>query len=104
MPDAQELGRDYFQPEELAELRHRAGPDSLATMLLCGWTRKEACLKALGTGLSLSPLCFATGLVPDARQVLMPSDAGPLAIDVVSLDLGSHLLAAVAAMSAPGKA
>ena len=38
-------------------------------------------------------------LLPDARRVLMPSDSGQVAVEVVSLDLGPHLVAAAATTS-----
>jgi 4'-phosphopantetheinyl transferase len=41
------------------------------------WTRKEACLKALGTGLTLDPARFEVGLAPE------PTGAhGALALEV----------------------
>ncbi len=51
--DAQGLIRRFFPPEEIAELE-TAPPDLLRDRFFRHWTLKEAYLKALGRGLSLS--------------------------------------------------
>lgn len=48
------------QPEQLALQRLPASEQQRA-FLTC-WTRKEACLKALGTGLTVSPNCIEVGI------------------------------------------
>lgn len=37
------------------------------------WTRKEACLKAVGTGFAVKPSAFEVGLEPEARAVWLPA-------------------------------
>ncbi|MDQ0141253.1 4'-phosphopantetheinyl transferase family protein [Cupriavidus necator] len=56
--DAPGLGRGVFSPAEARTLA-RARPDSTDTLLSL-WTRKEALLKALGTGLSGDPTAYTT--------------------------------------------
>ena len=43
---------------------------------LRAWTRKEACLKALGTGLQVAPSSFETGLDASEQQVRIPTSEG----------------------------
>ncbi|MBT2332545.1 4'-phosphopantetheinyl transferase superfamily protein [Variovorax paradoxus] len=71
VPDALELAEQNFtrcEYEALAALpaveRHRA-------FLTC-WTRKEACLKAIGLGLIVPPNRFEVGLESDCRSVEVP--------------------------------
>jgi len=56
------IGRGIFSSSEEAALAS-AGPDSVATFLRL-WTRKEALLKALGTGLIHQPTSYATATEP----------------------------------------
>lgn len=69
IPDLQPLAERHFTARELREL-HRAPPGRARQLaFLHGWTRKEACLKALGAGLSLETSGFETGLAPETRVV-----------------------------------
>lgn len=59
--DADELAALHFDAAEHRAYRDR--PDRAATQLfLRGWTRKEACLKAIGMGLWVAPASLHTGL------------------------------------------
>lgn len=58
------------------------------------WTRKEACLKALGTGLVLDPRRVHVGAARNRAIVHVPGSRE--AIEVCSLDLGPGLAAAIA--------
>jgi len=68
--DLDALAQRCFTPDEQRELDH-CGEDPTARdmLFLHGWTRKEACLKAVGSGLALEPACFEAGLWPTARDV-----------------------------------
>jgi 4'-phosphopantetheinyl transferase len=57
-----DVGREIFSSSEETELAS-AGPDSMATFFRL-WTRKEALLKALGTGLIHQPKSYATATDP----------------------------------------
>lgn len=61
MGDADELAALHFDAAEGRAYQGR--PDRAATHLfLRGWTRKEACLKAIGLGLRVAPASVHTGL------------------------------------------
>jgi 4'-phosphopantetheinyl transferase len=91
--DAARLADEVCTPGERAEIasagdRHRA-------FLQC-WTRKEACVKAIGCGLSLEPRRFEAGTTPEQRLVQIAIDGRPLDVAVTSLQAGDDLVAAVA--------
>jgi 4'-phosphopantetheinyl transferase len=63
---------------------------------LSGWTRKEACLKAIGSGLSVDPQVFDAGLDATARTVHLQAPGWPGRVAVRSLDLGPGWIGAIA--------
>ncbi|MGO4393369.1 4'-phosphopantetheinyl transferase superfamily protein [Variovorax sp. M-6] len=103
MSDAQELAATCFTPNEIRTLQGLPA-DARERAFLVGWTRKEACLKALGLGLSVNLQALEVGLesveseikYADAgctrrlivRPIPLGSDAvGALAIDTTRLHL-----------------
>lgn len=80
-----QTARGVLSARELIQLQ--ALPDEARRdALLRGWTRKEACLKALGVGLSIEPSLVEVGLDPGARRVALPrADGRAAAVDLVSL-------------------
>ncbi|MDB5731132.1 MAG: 4-phosphopantetheinyl transferase [Variovorax sp.] len=85
MPDALSLAQAHFTHAECAALA--ALPEAMRerAFFTC-WTRKEACLKALGVGLQLSPASFEVGVAPVARMVNLATPEGMvrLALDSFS--------------------
>jgi 4'-phosphopantetheinyl transferase len=74
LPDVEELARSTFTPAEVARLRGL--PVTQRTeAFLNGWTRKEAYVKAIGTGLATPPQSFEVSLAPGAapRLVRLPA-------------------------------
>jgi 4'-phosphopantetheinyl transferase len=65
------------------------------------WSRKEACLKALGSGLSIAPQHFEAGVQAEALSTFIPTSQGPFAMQVCSVSLPVAAMAAVAVL-APG--
>lgn len=63
LPDLPDLA-EQLHPRECAALR-RLPPDSMRTAFYRCWTRKEAVLKALGTGLSQSLQSFRVSIGPE---------------------------------------
>ncbi len=65
--DLDALAERCFTAREQQELA--AAGNQRAERFLRGWTRKEACLKAIGCGLSLEPASFETGLAADTAEI-----------------------------------
>jgi 4'-phosphopantetheinyl transferase len=72
--DGAEIMRDHFAPEEIAAWS--AVPAEARTQAFFhGWTRKEAYLKALGTGLMKPLASFRVRLTPGERAAVLGDDA-----------------------------
>jgi len=95
MDDLDALAAQNFTPAEQDELASVA-PANRLRAFLSGWTRKEACLKALGTGLTVPADRVDAGLGPQPRRVAVRLSAGTALAEVHSLQLGEDMLAAVA--------
>lgn len=93
--DLELLAQDTLTQSELAELA-QACPASRVETFLRGWTRKEACLKAVGSGLTVDARSVHVGLGTDTRIVTFSIGSERLAVKVTSLDAGHGILAAVA--------
>lgn len=89
MADAQALARHHFTPAEQRELA-AAGPAGETLRFLFGWTRKEACLKAIGCGLAVEPHSFEVGLSPGSREVKVQAPHGAVVVDVESVVDGAR--------------
>jgi 4'-phosphopantetheinyl transferase len=94
--DASALSAANFTAHEQLEL---AGcePAKASQVFLRGWTRKEACLKATGSGLTIHPATFDCGL--GERAGITEIDGVTIEFD--SLDVGAEHIAAVA-ITRPG--
>jgi 4'-phosphopantetheinyl transferase len=68
VPDAAVLAERHFTRRENAALAALPARERERAFLVC-WTRKEACLKAIGLGLLVPPESFEVGLVPELRSV-----------------------------------
>lgn len=99
LPDALAVARRVFTPAE-QEALWREPPDHQSRAFMTLWTRKEACLKALGTGLTVEPAGFEVGLVAGpghasrdaARHVRVPlADGRTAQLHCIDLDLGLDL-------------
>ena len=68
-----EIARRFFAPEEIAELERMSGAAYTAGFFEC-WARKEAVLKAVGTGIAggLSSFAVPTGPMPELFHVPTP--------------------------------
>ena len=60
------------------------------------WSRKEACLKAAGCGLSVEPNSFEVGVTSQAENALVTVDGQPWHMTVQSLCLPIQASAALA--------
>lgn len=68
VPDAAILAAEHFTRSEQEALAALPAHERDQAFLTC-WTRKEACLKAIGVGLLVSSQSFEVGLAPDRRSV-----------------------------------
>jgi 4'-phosphopantetheinyl transferase len=98
MPDLEEVAALTFSPEERRQLDRLAPAERLTGFFNC-WTRKEAYLKAIGTGLTDSPSRFSVSLAPGAPASLDRVDDDPRAPErwtLAALDVDRGYVAAVA--------
>lgn len=91
------IARAHFHPGEVADLTHLSGSERIGAFFRY-WTRKEAVVKALGHGLSLSLDRFRVAVTPSEAALLCweqpdPSEEGWSLHD---LDLGPGAAGAVA--------
>jgi 4'-phosphopantetheinyl transferase len=99
MPDAEALAETYFTPAEQRALAALA-PEARDRAFLCCWTRKEACLKATGMGLSVDTRSFEVGVSPDAREVKIDAADGVARLALSSFPDVQGALCAVARLLA----
>lgn len=94
--DARALAHRYFVGSELDAVEN--APDDAARDLafLRVWTRKEACLKAIGLGLRVAPSSFEAGAAAGGALVRLPTPTGEATVEVCSVEGGPGVLAAVA--------
>jgi 4'-phosphopantetheinyl transferase len=94
--DIDALVRQHFTVTERAEYACVPAGSASVRSFLIGWTRKEACLKALGCGLNESTSDLETGIHPSPRHLSRPLGRQGLALQVESIEPGPGLVAAVA--------
>ena len=80
-PDIRSLAASVFSTIELAEFGGLAD-DALSLPFFTCWTRKEAYLKAIGTGLLIEPRSVTVGLQP-VRQCLTLTDGQSVDVDTL---------------------
>lgn len=93
--DAQALARMNYAADECAALAALPPAERDAGFLRL-WTRKEACLKAIGTGLSVHPACFRAGVADGECSVRIVWPQGDALLALRDVDAGPGTLAAVA--------
>lgn len=98
VPDAMSLARGNFSDEELMALAELPPEDRSAAFLRI-WTRKEALLKAVGTGLTLRPALVTVGVGNVSGNELRNSASDLIDVrnwSIRSVQLSTVLEAAVA--------
>lgn len=95
LDDAGALAAQNFSVAENAALQRVPAAD-VARAFLNVWVRKEACVKAIGSGLSIAPASFHVGLELEPRQLRVHTEGGAVDVQVHSVDLGPGAVAAVA--------
>ena len=89
------LARAHFSVAEFDAFRGLA-PDAKDRVFLRVWTRKEACLKAVGTGLRIEPRGLEVGLGEEVVRLSIALPAGAASVEVRSVDSGTDSVAAIA--------
>lgn len=101
LSDARALAERLYTPaERAAVLDLPEGPGREAVFLRV-WTRKEACLKAVGLGLRLAPSSFEAGAQEGPVVAHLATPAGTMAVEVESVPIGIDAFAAVARVIGP---
>lgn len=94
--DAFALAATVFTPAEQEALAQTPRLQRDAAFLR-GWTRKEACVKAVGAGLRIDPAGFHAGLDDGPAEIELQLPSGSLVrLRLRTVDAGAHALAAVA--------
>ena len=103
VPDATGVAGRIFAPEEIAALR-AVPPDAIEAAFFSLWTRKEAAVKCLGSGLSFPTRSFAVATGPSeaAERIFLETPGGPQSLWVRSLaDPCEGYVAALASAADP---
>jgi 4'-phosphopantetheinyl transferase len=95
MNDALALAEAYFSPAEQAALAACPETQRDRAFFVC-WTRKEACLKAVGIGLDLALDGFEVGIEPVAQTVVMTTPDGVEHLRLQSFEDGEGAIGALA--------
>lgn len=98
--DLWRVAQEVLTDDEHLGLRSLPAERLVHGFLRC-WTRKEACLKALGSGLSIAPRTFSAGVSPQASDVTISTEHGLVVVRVQSVDAGDDVLASVAMTIGP---
>lgn len=104
MNDATAMAAAYFTSAEqaaLAACEADAGAGARDRAFFTCWTRKEACLKALGIGLYLAPRGVEVGVLPVARTVEIATPGGIERVQLQSFEDGDIVGAVGLRLSGP---
>lgn len=96
LPDMDSLARTIFNAEENAQLRERDGQINIHRFF-AGWTRKEAVLKAKGTGLFDSLRSVIVDVLEDSPRIRAMVDGDVRQWTLRNLDAGDGYSGAIAA-------
>lgn len=93
--DVWPLAEQNFSTSEYLELQGTPQAQ-VSRAFLSGWTRKEACLKAVGSGLSIAPASFTVGLAAEPKVLRLKAESGFVGVSLHTVQAGANTLAAVA--------
>jgi 4'-phosphopantetheinyl transferase len=89
---AEALAQQHFTLQERAELAAASAQDQ-SRVFLRGWTRKEAVVKALGSGLSIAPVTYQTGLAPATARTTVATPQGLMVVETQTIADGEIIVA-----------
>lgn len=93
--DGAALAQRHFSPAEIAAWTALPSSQQDRAFLAC-WTRKEACLKALGMGLSVATNDFEVGVGASPRHLALRSNQESVEMTVAGVDVHIDAVAALA--------
>jgi 4'-phosphopantetheinyl transferase len=96
VPDAVALAQRHFTVGEQLELQAFESEPLRSQAFLAGWTRKEACLKAIGSGFSLDAHHVDAGLNTLPRNVRLNWQTQVFSLNLQSLAVDCGIIGAVA--------
>ena len=97
--DSEAIAKRFFSPHEVEQFLRFPIEERGAAFLRC-WVRKEAYVKAIGTGISEGLQSFAVSLADSASTPLLwPNDAGDWTFSDV--EVGPYYVASLATPSSP---
>ncbi|MEJ8813621.1 4'-phosphopantetheinyl transferase superfamily protein [Variovorax ureilyticus] len=95
MPDAEAMAAAYFTDAEQRALA-AVGPELRDRAFFTCWTRKEACLKAVGLGLGVDTRSFEAGVDEGTCETRIPVDGETARVTISSFDGGDGVVCAIA--------
>ena len=95
LPDLDALARQCLAADELRALEALPAADRSSSFLQ-SWTRKEACLKALGSGLQIEPASFSVGRATDATEASIATPSGMCSVHVHPVEVADGWVGALA--------
>lgn len=98
--DRHELARQVFATPEIDALQAIGSAEQRGEAFLRCWARKEACLKALGSGLTIEPATFEAGLGPGRADVRIPVGDRHCLMALDSVCVEGNVPSAVAVLAA----
>lgn len=102
--ELRDLAAHHFSMAEQAALAAMPEGEVALSAFLQGWTHKEACLKALGTGLSLPSNAFTLNLDSALQRTQIPVGEGEALLDVAAIRACPDILASAARVVLQGLA
>lgn len=95
--DAMALAQRHYTPAEQAAIAQASDAPARDAAFLRVWTRKEACLKAVGLGLRLAPSSFEAGADAGTTVAHLRTPTGMMAVEVQSVRAGGRPVVIAAA-------
>lgn len=92
--DGGDVTDDIFDATERAAITATGNGPARDLAFLRAWTRKEACVKAAGSGLSTPPSDVSVGVGTDVRRLALTGERGRMSVEVGSFRMGDGSVAA----------